>query len=167
MRAAARLLMAVYVITLIVIDLVFGLVRSVSRAVGKQFEIFSLILLRHSFKAFAELPEPPQWPTSLEPIWHIFTDAVGALATVVLRLALAAPGPLSGPPPTARANPAVRPWNGSQPMRRFQKASKFSGSSIGIISSAVRRNAVCGAAARPVPCVLTAALRGANGLPDS
>ncbi len=69
-----------FLLYLEVIDLVFGLASSVSRAVGKQFEIFSLILLRRSFKEFAELPEPLQWPVSLEPTWHIFSDAVGALA---------------------------------------------------------------------------------------
>jgi len=53
------------------IDLVFGLAKSVSRSVGKQFEIFSLILLRQSFKDFSHLPEPLQWPVSSETVLHI------------------------------------------------------------------------------------------------
>lgn len=61
------------------IDLVFGLARSVSRSVGKQFEIFSLILLRQSFKDFSDLPEPLQWPTSSETVLHILSSAGGAL----------------------------------------------------------------------------------------
>ena len=62
-----------------VIDLVFGLARSVSKALGKQFEIFSLILLRQSFKEFAHLPEPLHWPKTIEPILYIFSYAGGAL----------------------------------------------------------------------------------------
>lgn len=50
-----------FLLYLEVIDLVYGLASSVSRAVGKQFEIFSLILLRCSFKKFAERPEPQQF----------------------------------------------------------------------------------------------------------
>jgi hypothetical protein len=63
-----------------VIDLVFGMSRSFSKSVGKQFEIFSLILLRQSFKDFTGLPEPLQWPASPEPVASILTNGVGALA---------------------------------------------------------------------------------------
>jgi hypothetical protein len=62
-----------------VIDLVFGLAASVSRSVGKQFEIFSLILLRQSFKDFSELPEPLEWPASPDIVFHILSSAGGAL----------------------------------------------------------------------------------------
>jgi hypothetical protein len=62
-----------------VIDLVFGLARSVSEALGKQFEIFSLILLRQSFKEFAHLPEPLHWPKTIDPILYILSNAGGAL----------------------------------------------------------------------------------------
>lgn len=61
------------------IDLVFGLAKSVSQSVGKQFEIFSLILLRQSFKDFSDLPEPLHWPASSEAVLHIFSSAGGAL----------------------------------------------------------------------------------------
>jgi hypothetical protein len=47
--------------------------------VGKQFEIFSLILLRQSFKDFSELPEPLEWPTSPDIVFHILSSAGGAL----------------------------------------------------------------------------------------
>ena len=40
------------------IGLIVGLARSVSESVGKQIEIFSLILLRRSFKEFAHFSEP-------------------------------------------------------------------------------------------------------------
>jgi hypothetical protein len=61
-----------------VIDLVFGLARSVSEAVGKQFEIFSLILLRQSFKEFAHLLEL-HWPKTMDPLLSILSNAGGAL----------------------------------------------------------------------------------------
>lgn len=61
------------------VDLVLGLARSVSRSMGKQFEIFSLILLRESFKDFSALPEPLHWPASTEAFFHILSSAFGAL----------------------------------------------------------------------------------------
>lgn len=61
------------------VDLVFGLAKSVSHSVGKQFEIFSLILLRQSFKDFSDLPEPLHWPASSETVLHILSSAGGAL----------------------------------------------------------------------------------------
>ena len=68
-----------FVLYLELIDLVFGLAKSVSRSVGKQFEIFSLILLRQSFKDFSEMPEPLHWPASSEAVLHILSSAGGAL----------------------------------------------------------------------------------------
>lgn len=62
-----------------VIGLVFALARSVSDSVGKQFEIFSLILLRNSFKEFVHFNEPIRWLHVAEPIYHILSDALGAL----------------------------------------------------------------------------------------
>src|SRR5262245_48905071 len=44
-----------------VVGLAFALSRSISTAAGKQLEIFSLILLRHSFEEFGHLPEPISW----------------------------------------------------------------------------------------------------------
>jgi hypothetical protein len=68
-----------FLLYLELIDLVFGLAKSVSRSVGKQFEIFSLILLRQSFKDFSDLPEPLHWPASSEAVLHILSSAGGAL----------------------------------------------------------------------------------------
>ena len=62
-----------------VISLVFNLVNSVSEAVGKQFEILSLILLRSSFKEIAYFPEPITWVQFSDPVKHILSDAGGAL----------------------------------------------------------------------------------------
>ncbi|MEM1127401.1 MAG: hypothetical protein AAGI71_12170 [Bacteroidota bacterium] len=68
-----------------VVELVFGLVRSVANALGKQIEIMSLILLRSSFKELMALPEPITWdPENLAPILHIISDAVGALLVFVV-----------------------------------------------------------------------------------
>lgn len=61
------------------IDLVFGLARSFSDSIGKQFQIFALILLRHSFKEFAALPEPLSWPQLPDPVLHILSTSIGAL----------------------------------------------------------------------------------------
>jgi hypothetical protein len=41
--------------------LAIGLAASVANAAGKQFEVFSLILLRHAFEAFGHLDEPVAW----------------------------------------------------------------------------------------------------------
>lgn len=77
-----------YVFTLLlifeVISLVFSLVHSVASSVGKQFEILSLILLRNSFKEFIYFPEPIQWDKVTEPIFHILSDATGALLIFII-----------------------------------------------------------------------------------
>jgi len=70
-----------------VIGLVFGLATSVADALGKQFEIFSLILLRQSFKELVHFSEPIQWdidPAGLlfglpDAVLYVVVDAVGAL----------------------------------------------------------------------------------------
>ncbi|MCB9504138.1 MAG: hypothetical protein H6696_19620 [Deferribacteres bacterium] len=62
-----------------IIGLVFALSHSVSDSVGKQFEIFSLILLRNAFKQFVYFDEPIQWLQISEPIYHILSDAAGAI----------------------------------------------------------------------------------------
>ena len=71
-----------------VVGLVFGLATSVADALGKQFEIFSLILLRQAFKELVYFSEPIQWeldPTSglmgiPDAVRFVVIDAVGALA---------------------------------------------------------------------------------------
>ena len=77
-----------YVFTLLlifeVISLVFSLVHSVASSVGKQFEILSLILLRNSFKEFIYFPEPIEWNKVTEPIFHILSDATGALLIFII-----------------------------------------------------------------------------------
>ncbi len=66
-----------------VIDLVFTLPCSVSKAVGKQFEILALILLRNSFKELIHFKEPIEIASGLTPILPIITDAAGALCIFV------------------------------------------------------------------------------------
>lgn len=68
------------VLLLEVIGLIFILPCSVSKSVGKQFEILALILLRNSFKELVHLPEPIQLGTDLLPVLRIFSDGLGALA---------------------------------------------------------------------------------------
>jgi hypothetical protein len=62
-----------------VFSLIFALAHSISDALGKQFEILSLILLRQSFKEFIYFNEPLQWQEVSEPIWRILSDMLGAL----------------------------------------------------------------------------------------
>src|SRR5512142_63870 len=67
-----------------VVGLVLGLARSVSNAAGKQFEIFSLILLRHSFEEFAYIGEPVVWDAARLPVLRMLSNGFGALAMFVL-----------------------------------------------------------------------------------
>ncbi|MDM8216746.1 hypothetical protein QUW15_11405 [Desulfovibrio piger] len=66
-----------------VISLIFSISSSFSRAVGKQFEILALILLRNAFKELSHLPEPISIGTAIEPVVHIATSASGALIIFV------------------------------------------------------------------------------------
>lgn len=66
-----------------VIGLVFGLSHSVSSAAGKQIEIFSLILLRHSFELFSGLEQRSLWPQARDLALEMLSDAGGALAIFV------------------------------------------------------------------------------------
>ncbi len=67
-----------------VVGLVLGISRSVSNAAGKQFEIFSLILLRHSFEEFAYIGEPVVWDAARLPVLRMLSNGFGALAIFVL-----------------------------------------------------------------------------------
>jgi hypothetical protein len=67
-----------------VVGLVFALSRSVTSAAGKQIEIFSLILLRHSFEEFGHLDEPVTWEGAREPVVHMLANGFGALALFVV-----------------------------------------------------------------------------------
>lgn len=62
-----------------VLGLVFNLAGSVANAMGKQFEIFSLILLRQSFKEFVNFAEPIAWSHVGDSVKFILSDAVGGL----------------------------------------------------------------------------------------
>lgn len=66
-----------------VASLVFAIAKSVSNAAGKQFEIFSLILLRSSFEAFAEMDEPVRWAQAQGVVWPMLSDAIAALLIFV------------------------------------------------------------------------------------
>jgi hypothetical protein len=56
----------------------------VSNAAGKQFEIFSLILLRHSFEEFARFGEPLVWDEVKESVLRMLSNGFGALVIFVL-----------------------------------------------------------------------------------
>lgn len=62
-----------------VIGLILILPCSFSKAMGKQFEILSLILLRNSFKELVNLPEPIHVTADWTPILHIVANGAGAL----------------------------------------------------------------------------------------
>ncbi len=62
-----------------IVSLVLTLPRSVSSSMLKQFEILSLILLRQAFKEFGEFPDPVDWTKMAKPVFHVMSDAGGAL----------------------------------------------------------------------------------------
>ena len=69
-------------------SLVFGLATSVSDALGKQFEVFSLIMLRQSFKELVYFNEEPiTWsldsPASRDAVQLVIADATSALLIFV------------------------------------------------------------------------------------
>lgn len=72
------------VLILEVISLVFTLPCSFSRSVGKQFEIFSLILLRNAFKELSYFPEPITYMGNEDAILRIISDGFGALLIFAL-----------------------------------------------------------------------------------
>lgn len=67
-----------------VLGLVFNLAGSIANSMGKQFEILSLILLRSSFKEFANFSEPIDWLNASGPVLNILSDAFGALVVFAL-----------------------------------------------------------------------------------
>lgn len=72
------------VLILEVISLIFTLPCSISKAVGKQFEILALILLRSAFKALADFPEPITITGHEQELWIILTDGGGAIVIFAL-----------------------------------------------------------------------------------
>ncbi len=67
-----------------VIGVVFSLAHSVSESLGKQLEIFSLILLRQTFKELSTFREPIAWSDVSDSIGRMTADAAGALAVFAL-----------------------------------------------------------------------------------
>lgn len=67
------------VLILEVISLIFTLPCSISKAVGKQFEILALILLRSAFKALVDFPEPIAITGHEKELWIILSDGGGAI----------------------------------------------------------------------------------------
>lgn len=72
------------VLILEVISLIFTLPCSISKAVGKQFEILALILLRSAFKTLADFPEPMAVTGHEHELWIILCDGGGAIAIFAL-----------------------------------------------------------------------------------
>lgn len=67
-----------------VISLIFVLPCSFSKALGKQFEILSLILIRNAFKELSYFPEPITFAGNEEQILHILSNGFGALMIFAL-----------------------------------------------------------------------------------
>ncbi|MBU1247326.1 MAG: hypothetical protein KKB70_01400 [Proteobacteria bacterium] len=72
------------VLILEVISLIFTVPCSISKSVGKQFEILALILLRGTFKKLIELPEPIDISGHTDVLFTIGADALGAVAIFAL-----------------------------------------------------------------------------------
>lgn len=66
-----------------VVDLIFVLPCSVTKSLGKQFEILSLLLLRDAFKELVHLHEPVMLSDSLTVLLSMLCDGCGALLVFV------------------------------------------------------------------------------------
>ncbi|MAD34321.1 MAG: hypothetical protein CMJ88_11290 [Planctomycetes bacterium] len=66
-----------------ILDLIFALAQSVANALGKQLEIFSLILIRKTFDELARLPEPIGIEGSTSVLLEMGALAGGALLVFV------------------------------------------------------------------------------------
>ncbi len=67
-----------------VISLIFKMVQSFSDSVGRQFEVFSLILLRDTFKEFSHFQEPLCWANVSPAVIPILAASGGSLIIFVL-----------------------------------------------------------------------------------
>jgi len=67
-----------------ILSMIFALPGSMSRALGKQFEILALIFLRNAFKELSILPEPISLSHHNEVLWHILSYGFGAVAIFAL-----------------------------------------------------------------------------------
>ena len=72
------------VLILEVISLIFTLPASMSRALGKQFEILALIFIRNCFKNLSDLPEPIEITGHTDVLWHILSYGCGAVVIFAL-----------------------------------------------------------------------------------
>jgi hypothetical protein len=66
-----------------ILALVFSLAESVANSVGKQFELFSLILIRKAFLEFGEFGGPIEWPQASSSMLVMLSDLLGALLIFV------------------------------------------------------------------------------------
>ncbi|MEG2171836.1 MAG: hypothetical protein RRY29_01090 [Desulfovibrionaceae bacterium] len=66
-----------------VMGLILSISCSLSRSLGKQFEIMVLILLRNAFKELAYLPEPVSLAMGMQPVYRIAIAATAALAIFI------------------------------------------------------------------------------------
>ncbi len=67
-----------------IIEMVFVLPKSFTRAVGKQFQIFCLILLRHAFNELVHFSGVLTLADHVDPVLRIMADGFGALAIFLL-----------------------------------------------------------------------------------
>lgn len=67
-----------------VVSLILSLSHSVTKSVGKQFEILSLIFLRDTFKEFSHFSEPLAWVEIAPSLGSIVASAIGALLIFVI-----------------------------------------------------------------------------------
>ncbi|MCG8614744.1 MAG: hypothetical protein MI802_00900 [Desulfobacterales bacterium] len=72
------------VLVMEIIGMIVTLPGSMSRALGKQFEILALIFLRNAFKELSVLPEPISLDQHNEVLWHILSYGFGAVAIFTL-----------------------------------------------------------------------------------
>lgn len=66
-------------LTVEIIEMVFVLAHSTTNSIAKQFEIFSLILLRQGFKEFSHVELPIELDAVIIPIGNLLSDIFGAL----------------------------------------------------------------------------------------
>jgi hypothetical protein len=67
-----------------IIEMVFVLPKSFTRAVGKQFQIFCLILLRHAFNELVHFSDILTLADHVDPVLRIMADGFGALVIFLL-----------------------------------------------------------------------------------
>lgn len=72
------------VLILEVVSLIFTLPCSISKAVGKQFEILALIFLRSAFKTLTDFPEPITITGYEQDLYIILADGGGAVVVFAL-----------------------------------------------------------------------------------